>query len=350
MASERRAGRLHGKDNHLQFSGHFVDAADVRRIAAAFHNLTGKLGYTDVDLDFRGCTRVFPGMMVGLCALASKYRTDGVEISLRLPSATYLRNLFINSGWAYLINPENQPRSRYSGVHHLGCLQFSSPTEQQQLVSRFVNTLLGMVENLRREDLAAIEWSLNELTDNVLNHADCRAGGVVHLSHFRKANLIDFSIADAGAGIPRTLRGVLGSNTSDVDAVDKAIREGVTRDPARFQGNGLFGAFRIAEICKGHFSVHSGYASLNFGKQGLHLRTEPIPYPGTLITASLDCSSPETLAEALHFKGQKHVPTDYVELHYETANDERFKFRMRAESESFGSRVARSLFATSWPT
>lgn len=333
-------GWLHGKNNRLELSGAFVDPSLLRRISAAFHNLTGKSGYQEIDLDFRDCTKVYPGMMVGLCALASKYRRDGIEIGIRLPTAKWLRNLFINSGWAYLINPEAQPQTQYTGVHHLGCVQFASSTEQQQLVNRFVSTLLGVVANLRREDLAAIEWSINELTDNVLNHAESLVGGVVHLSHFRKSSLIDFAIGDAGVGIPKTLRAGLGNVTSDVDALDKAIREGITRDPVRFQGNGLFGAFRIAEICKGRFSVHSGYASLDFGKDGLHLRTEPIPFPGTLVVASLDCSSPETLAEALRFKGQKHVPVDYVELHYEAENADQYKFHLAAESESFGSRVA----------
>jgi hypothetical protein len=125
-----------------------------------------------------------------------------------------------------------------------------------------------------------------------------------------------------------------------VDALDKAIREGVTRDPEKFQGNGLFGSFRIAELCKGNFSVHSGYASLEFGRDGMHLRTEQIPYPGTLIVSGLDCGSPETLGAALSFKGKRHYPVDYIELHYEHPNAEILVFKVHDEVDAVGSRAA----------
>ena len=39
---------------------------------------------------------------------------------------------------------------------------------------------------MRRADFAAFEWSVNELTDNVLVHSEPRIGGIVQVSTFHK--------------------------------------------------------------------------------------------------------------------------------------------------------------------
>jgi hypothetical protein len=152
---------------------------------------------------------------------------------------------------------------------------------------------------------------------------------------------VEYIVADAGLGIPATLRQTHPDLTSDADALNQAIREGVTRDKAIGQGNGLFGSYQMCSHSKGFFQVESGYGKLVFtDRRGLHISTEKIPFEGTLVAAQIDFSVPYLLEEALRFDGKSHIPADYVELHYENGDRKEITFVIRDEAASFGSRIA----------
>jgi hypothetical protein len=129
--------------------------------------------------------------------------------------------------------------------------------------------------------------------------------------------------------------------TSDADALDRAIREGVTRDKSVGQGNGLFGSYQICSHSRGFFLVESGYGNLVFDeKSGLRISTATVPYDGTLVAATIDFSDPGLLKEALKFGGKVHTPVDFIETHYEVQDSEELVFVIKHEADSFGSRVA----------
>ena len=154
--------------------------------------------------------------------------------------------------------------------------------------------------------MAALEWAINEITDNVLNHASSPIGGLVQLTTKSKSNIVEFAVCDAGVGIPKTLREGHADLTTDVIALDRAIREGVTRNRTTNMGNGLFGSFRLAQLSDGYFSIYSGYALLNFTrKSGLRVSHQAIPYSGTAIVCGV---KPDILAEALSFRGERYTP------------------------------------------
>ena len=195
---------------------------------------------------------------------------------------------------------------------------------------------------MQREDFAAFEWSINELTDNVLVHADSQIGGLVQVSTFEKTRKqVQFVVADVGVGIPTTLKEGHPDIRSDTTALDMAIQEGVTRDKKLGQGNGLFGSYEICSRSNGYFSVYSGHAYLEYtNKKGLSISNQVIPYDGTYIVATIDFSEPNLLANALRFKGNKYAPVDYVETKYESFEDNKILFKLKEESASFGSRVS----------
>ena len=197
-------------------------------------------------------------------------------------------------------------------------------------------------EDMERNDFAAFEWSINEITDNVLTHAQSLIGGLVQVSTFQKnKKIVKFIVADAGVGIPNTLRETHPHLTSDSEALDKAIREGVTRDKSLGQGNGLFGSFQICSHCNGTFQVDSGHGKLLYTeKQGLHIRSQNIPFAGTLVAGSIDFSKPHLLEEALKFGSKQYSPIDFVETKYESYGPGKIVFVMKDEAGSFGSRFA----------
>jgi hypothetical protein len=205
-----------------------------------------------------------------------------------------------------------------------------------------VNAILGAVPDLHRQDFAAFEWSINEITDNVLTHSQSKLGGLVQVSTFqRNEKIVQYVVADAGVGIPATLRETHPEITSDTDALDRAIREGVTRDKSIGQGNGLYGSYQICNHCEGTLSVDSGHALLQLDSKGrLAVKNSTVPYSGTLVVAEINFSKRGLLEEALKFGGKRHIPVDLVETNYESAAGDVITFTILNESKSFGSRPA----------
>lgn len=189
-----------------------------------------------------------------------------------------------------------------------------------------------------RTQLKALEWALNEITDNVLNHAESPIGGLVQIQSFPSRNRVSFYVADAGLGIPSTLRRAIPSITSDPDALDRAIREGVTRNSATNQGNGLFGTFKCCEESNGSLLILSNHAVLRYDGKGLSVKSDNVPFRGSFISATIDYSTERLLEKAFVFRGKVHEPAnDYIDMHY-TQVEDKILFEVEKEVEGFGSR------------
>lgn len=317
------------------------DLDDFHRFLSLIHTAIEKAGYKELILNLEGCTSAFQNSMLSVCAQVMAYRKSGIDFILKPPTSATLRNLFRNTGWGYFLDPHKFDPSNFRGHTRIPATQYRTPDEQQTAVNKIVGVILGAIPGMQRSDFAAFEWSVNEITDNVLVHSHSSIGGLVQVSTFEKyRKQVQFVVADAGVGIPATLKQGYPEITSDTDALDRAIREGVTRDKKIGQGNGLFGSYQICSKCNGYFGVHSGYARLEFKNNRLAISNERIPYTGTLVVATIDFSQPKLLEDALRINGKKYHPIDFVETEYEKNSDGKIIFCMSKESSSFGSRVA----------
>ena len=115
--------------------------------------------------------------------------------------------------------------------------------------------------DLDRAALAGLEWSLNEITDNVLVHAEAPLGGLVQVSTFTEAKRIMFVVADAGRGVLSSMREGHPEIADASSAIAEAVKQGVTG--GRGQGNGLAGTLQIATVTCGSFRITSDRAQLN---------------------------------------------------------------------------------------
>ncbi len=329
------------ENNRIKVLGQYRDY-NLRYLLSNVYHAVERAGFSDLILDFTECTHASPDTMLATCAQMMRYRQGGCEISLLLPNDQKLCRLFINTNWANLIDPQCYDPSQFRGYTQVPATQYKSSEQQQAAVNTIVNAILGAVPSLKRSDFAAFEWSVNEITDNVLTHSDSPIGGLVQVSTFqRNKKIVQYIVADAGHSIPTTLRATHTEFTSDTEALNRAIREGVTRDASVGQGNGLFGSYQICSHCNGRFQVESGHAKLTYNdREGLHVRNENIPFAGTLVVASIDFSEAGLLEEALKFGGEQYTPIDFVETHYEAPDSERIIFLLRDEAESYGSRLA----------
>ncbi len=329
---------IYREDNKVVVSGHF---GDFHGFLSKIHTAIERKGYQSILIDLSGCTSAFQNSMLSVCAQIMAYRTSGIEFVLKPPDDKKLHNLFKNTNWAYLIDPYRFDQSPVRGHRRIPATQYTTTDQQQNAVNRIVHVILGAIPDMKRSDFAAFEWSINELTDNVLVHSNSPIGGLVQVSVFeRSRKRVQFAVADAGIGIPESLKTGHPEIRSDTDALDKAIREGVTRDKELGQGNGLFGSYQICSQSNGEFSVHSGHAKLEAKGTKLSISDQKVPYDGTFVVATIDFSEPDLLAEALRIKGKKRTLTDYVETNYERIDDGKILFRLKEEADSFGSRIS----------
>lgn len=318
-----------------------LQEGDYKKVLAAIHHVIAVAGFDDLVLDFSECQAAAPGCMLPICASVSLLRENHHGANLVLPANDRLRRLFQNANWAHLIAPRAFDPSTRVIAGQVPATRFTNAAEQQATVNRLIEALLSNVSGLSRKEFQAIEWALNEITDNVLNHAQSATGGLVQLSVLERAQrIVEIVVADAGIGIPNSLRSTRPA-LSDLDSLDLAIREGVTRDTAVGQGNGLFGTFQICEKSNGRLRIDSGHGSLTFdGQSGVHLRNEGVPLEGTVIDAQVGLGVESVLSLALVFGGRTHTPVDIIENRYEIDAQTHLSFVLSEETSSFGSRIS----------
>lgn len=308
------------------------------RLLAGIHQAV-QAGFDELTFDFRQVTAGSPGGMTQICVQALALRNAGISIHLQLPERSDIQRLFLNANWANLIDPRNyDPREHISRLK-MPATQYHSPAEQHRVVDRVLDAVLSTISDMGRSEISALEWSLNEITDNVLVHAQSKVGGVLQVTRYRQR--IAFAVADPGIGIPASLRSGHTEIRSDSEALERAIREGVTRDKSVGQGNGLFGTFSICQKGEGRLYIHAGYATLEYDpKNQLHIRSQQIPYNGSLVVCELDFSKPGLLRDALRIGGEPWRPVDFIETRYEGAEGTPTRFTIASEAASFGSRAA----------
>lgn len=225
-------------NNRIRFTGR-VNPYAHRQFMWCLYDCR-RLGYQDVILDFSICESAFPNGMLPLLSSADLLRRENVDLSVILPGKEELMRLFLNTNWAYLLEPAHYSKSDTVHDRHMAAHRFTDSDEQQQLVNVFMDVVMRNM-TLERDVIAGLEWSINEITDNVLNHAECKEGGIVQISTFRDARKVAFGVADSGQGILSSLSEGHPYLKTDVQAIGEAVKAGVTRNPEAGQGNGIAG-------------------------------------------------------------------------------------------------------------
>jgi anti-sigma regulatory factor (Ser/Thr protein kinase)/anti-anti-sigma regulatory factor len=298
---------------------------------------TASRGFTEIVLDFRAVTRAYPDGVLPLICVLDQWRARGHRFRVLLPEEPMLRQLFLNANWAHYMDPLH-PRLDMEHPQHLAARRYRTHAEQQEAVSAVLDVVLRTLD-LRRDVIAALEWSVNEITDNVLNHAQSSAGGLVQLNTFREDHKITFVVADAGRGIPAAMRARFPKLT-DAGAIDEAVKAGVTSIPESGQGNGLAGSLRIATYAQGSFKVASGSAQTSVFKDersGKYKTMRGVPrgfrHPGTLVMLELSTVAEFDIGEALALDGTVMPVTDVVDLRY---SDSEGDLVVRVHDEALG--------------
>lgn len=338
------------RDERICFAGN-VGAQAHRDFMLCLYDAR-RAGHDEVVLDFSECATAFLDGMIPILAHVDEARRAGVAVSARMPEDWRMARLFLSSNWAHLLDPGQFESTNVINARRIAARRFETPEEQKAVVDGIVDIVMSSVA-LERDVIAGLEWSINEIVDNVLNHAECPEGGIVQAHTF--SNNVAFTVADSGRGIMASLREGHPHVRTDDEAISEAMRAGVTRNAEAGQGNGIAGAMRIALMSGGSFEITSGCAQVAARvRSSGEWESEPVVYrrqeaqrfPGTLVSAQIGFETSFRLSEALRFSGVPHQPTDRIELYYETDDGSAVMLRLNEESTGFGSRHAGRLLRT----
>jgi hypothetical protein len=140
------------------------------------------------------------------------------------PADRKTRGLFEHSNWAHHLSPINYSLNEKQPAGWLPVARYHDDQELLTLVNHTCGVVLKEAQ-VRRSALHGLEWSMNEIADNVFQHANTDEGGLLAVTVAKGRRKVQFVVADSGQGIPRTIRtGGKGGLESDVKAVRYALQ------------------------------------------------------------------------------------------------------------------------------
>ena len=279
--------------------------------------------------------QVEPGYPEGCVTLAAYLHSQGAmgpQIDVQSPDAPWLRSIR---------NPlaSNDEEPALARVW-----RYESTQELCTIVDRLLDATSGVV-CCSTGVLQSLEWSLNEICDNVLEHANAGSGFIM-LQHHRGSDKLTASIADSGIGIYASLGPSLPSPTSEIETIRLSLKEGVTRDGQTNQGNGLWGLTRLVTANTGRLRISSGSSAVKISEEKVDSETPlaelaPSP-PGTTVTFTIDGNRPIDVAASIG-----HVPVN-VRAEAMLGDADRLHVRL-ADGYDLGTRDgARELWTRVW--
>lgn len=330
--------------NVIHFGGS-IHFKNIPCMVSEVYKAIDKCKFEDIILDFSKLESAFADAMVPFCANILQYQSRNIEFECILPHDQKLRRQFSNTNWSNIIDCRHE-KSKFKGYSQYPTSRVSNYDELSECVDGILDCAMRASRNIAKNDFATIEWSLNEILENILRHSESTHGGLIHLSKFSSnKKCIEVVVADCGIGIPNSLKNASKySHLHDYELVALATEEGVTN--GKGMGNGLFGAKQLSVKSKGYFKLYSGYGMFiadATGTKGDVINIKPMttPYTGTTVCFALDYSEQSVLEKALAFKGDIHRPVSvYLETKYTDPEDENFmKFNIAYETHTCSTRV-----------
>lgn len=278
--------------NHPKLASRFL--LEVQSIKRA--------GYKEIELDFSEIKSIFPNAAVPVAGTIEFYTKLGINFkrcdNINIITSTHLLDP---------IEPKNLEEVKTKGVLNK-IWRFSSPDQVFWLANAFLEEL-PKLDKFEKGVLEGLEWSLNEVMDNVIQHSGENVGFIMGQLH-KTTKHVAFTVFDYGQGIFNTLKTSQHAPRSPLDAITLCIKEGVTRDKKIGQGNGMYGLHQIVKFNEGRLTITSNRASY-FLKENQAQTFTNIPSISqdrgcSTIDFQLDYEKNVSISDALKFNGHPY--------------------------------------------
>lgn len=309
--------------NHSMVVSEFIRAINDGR----------KRGYDDFQINFSEVDAAFPNAVTPIAGILEYLKGNGVSFDFEGTPQILIQNK--------MLQPAFYIKASQGGTDRILNKVWKFSTSDD--IAKLVDTYLGELQKCDRFHkgmLDSIEWALNEVMDNVIQHSNSSHGYVMGQLHTNR-KYIAFTVFDTGQGIYNSLRQSEHAPRNSIDAITLAIKEEVTRDKKIGQGNGLYGLYSIIKQGKGRLVITSGTGSYMYNNANIKT-FDRIPQlskvsPCTIVDFQLDYSVDLSLDKALVFRGKQY---NIVNLRIENLEDEKgdIVYKVKEHAEGTGTR------------
>lgn len=304
-------------------------AKSVSEFIKIVDDATHNRGYKALVLDFDKVGANYPNAVVPVAGIIKFYQEErGIDFEIVNERRIEMTNML-------------DPKAYDGDSRHIlnRVWTFHTSEEVAKIVDAYIEELQKSAQ-FYKGVLNAIEWSLNEVLDNVIQHSKIGFGYVMGQLHQNSKN-IAFTVFDSGQGIFNSMKDSEHHPRTTIDAITMAVKEEVTRDKRIGQGNGLFGLHSIVKQGKGKLVITSGRGSYTYNNGDVRTY-DNLPYtsrqtPGTIVDFQLNYAEDMSLDKALVFRGKQY---EMINLHFENLEDDygRINYRISERSEGTGTR------------
>lgn len=209
-------------------------------------------GHTNLTITVRP-SRTYSNVCTPIAGVIEYYRSKGIKIQVKFPKRDYVQHTrFWNP---HKIESCNEAE-RFFPFDKVWTFETSEGVSI--LVSSFLLELRKS-DIIKEGVIQSIEWCLNEVMDNVLQHSGVGKGYVMAQIH-KQSKVFAFCVFDAGMGMYNSLKSSKHHPEKPIDAITLALQERITRDENIGQGNGLWGLSSIVMSANGLMEISSGGA------------------------------------------------------------------------------------------
>lgn len=308
----------------------------LREFTSSINEAVIRCGYQDITLDINTKdSSLYPNTLVPLSGIIDHFKSQGIKVDVFENGRNYKKHNVV---------------STYSPLTNQ--VELKKPLSK---IWRFEDTAdiceiqKAIISELRKDDVFAngvlegIEWSINEIMDNVLNHSQAGVGFIMSQLH-KNSKHVAFTIFDSGIGIYNSFKGSNHIIRKNADALSLCLQEGVTRDPKIGQGNGMCGLFSLIKEGNGILNISSGQDTFRYWngetcvtKEGICSLSRKLGC--TTVDFQLDYSSDISIERVLTFQGKTF---SFINLFLEGLEDEHgvLVFKVNEMSEGTGTRDA----------
>jgi anti-sigma regulatory factor (Ser/Thr protein kinase) len=231
-----------------------------------------------------------------LASMISKTLQDGVRVRITLPHQRTVREYLHDQGFHQAFHlagdhMQSVVRSTSVSLRRMDQLEYT-------YFEDVVSWLAGNSSLPRRSIEDTVKINLTELINNALDHSHSPIGCYISAQAYPHEAHLEFAILDLGIGFLGSLQPVFPDLTSHIEAIQRAVQEGVSsraRIERRTRGIGLT-IIRDFLLSRGRLEIisHDGYWKQDKG--GLITRgTLPFAFPGACVMLDIDQRAIETL-------------------------------------------------------
>lgn len=317
------------KGNTLRF-GNLTTSRVIPEFIKSIQRATAKFNHKTIILDFSEVKQVYTSVIVPVSGYIDYFQSQrGINFEfINIPN--YLENIRFNS--PFLPTITNTEKKCW-------CLDkiwvFNNSDDIFLITNGILNNIRKSYE-CQKGVLDSCEWGLNEIMDNVIRHSEIKKGFILaQLTNSKKT--LEVCIFDYGLGIFNTLKKTEHNPKNAVDAISMSVKEGVTRDKTKGQGNGMWGLFNMVTFNSGQLRILSGTGGIIFKPGDVQtinkLQTLSKKYQATSVNFRINLDKTITIKEVLGGYEMTHT----FEENLENINDE-VVFSMLKESMGTGTR------------